>query len=178
MKHCHGVYSVTKHDSHKQATKTVTYDRLVVTQQGDYTAQVRTTWTRCMPCQLIIGSIYMTRMYAMSGEHTAAVCARNATARQQLATRQLTPPRAARSSSPWPWSLLPSCAELSSHGCLGWAAPVRHTLRLEASFGLFHLQKKKMDKRIGKAIMFVCVYVYKPGRLVSITFVVVRYNKK
>jgi hypothetical protein len=37
MKHCHGVYSVTKHDSHKQATKTVTYDRLVVTQQGDYT---------------------------------------------------------------------------------------------------------------------------------------------
>lgn len=74
MKHCHGVYSVTKHDSHKQATKTVTYDRLVVTQQGDYTTQVRTTWTRCMPCQLIIGSIYMTRTYAMSGEHTAAVC--------------------------------------------------------------------------------------------------------
>lgn len=158
MKHCHGVYSVTKHDSHKQATKTVTYDRLVVTQQGDYTAQVRTTWTRCMPCQLIIGSIYMTRTYAMSGEHTAAVCARNATARQQLATRQLTPPRAARSSSPWPWSL-PSCAELSSHGCLGWAAPVHHTLRLEASFGLFHLQKKngQKNRKSNNVCMCVCI---------------------
>lgn len=146
MKHCHGVYSVTKHDSHKQATKTVTYDRLVVTQQGDYTthsSSYNLDEVHAMPAYYW-QHIYDTyvrderRAYG-SGLRTQ----RNGAA---AATRQLTPPRAARSSSPWPWSLLPSCAELSSHGCLGWAAPVHHTLRLEASFGLFHLQKKKWTK--------------------------------